>query len=274
MTELNQQTIESGEAEADLATNEGVDIEEQDAPEALDDDAEQSDDIEADEGDDELPTKFKNALNRKQRAINKKTAQNYQLKAQLRELEKKLESMAATTGEPKKVNPDDYDTVDDWVNALMDSKQEQSQAAFQKQQLQQQKEALQAQRDQAIIEQANEVRQVLTDFDSVVAPHVQLLDALPEQIADIFYSIDNPNVAIYTLAKEGKLQGLLYANPAIAAYEIVNAQTKGLEQLSGKPKPKQSQAPQPISKARGTGTVKKQLTPNDDVLKSLGLKKR
>lgn len=259
MTELNQQTIESGEAEADLATNEGVDIEEQGAPEALDDDAEQSDDIEADEGDDELPTKFKNALNRKQRAINKKTAQNYQLKAQLRELEKKLESMAATTGEPKKVNPDDYDTVDDWVNALVDNKQVQSQATLQKQQLQQQKEALQAQRDQAIIEQANEVRQVLTDFDSVVAPHVQLLDALPEQIADIFYSIDNPNVAIYTLAKEGKLQGLLYANPAIAAYEIVNAQTKGLEQLSGKPKPKQSQAPQPISKARGTGTATKSI---------------
>ena len=65
----------------------------------------------------------------------------------------------------------------------------------------------------------------------------------------------------------------MYANPAIAAYEIVNAQNKGLEQLSGKPKPKQSQAPQPISKARGTGSVKKQLSPNDDVLKSLGIKR-
>jgi hypothetical protein len=43
--------------------------------------------------------------------------------------------------------------------------------------------------------------------------------------------------------------------------------------MLSKPQQRLSQAPSPISKARGTGSVKKQLSPNDDVLKSLGLKK-
>jgi hypothetical protein len=155
---------------------------------------------------------------------------------------------------------------------LVEQKTQQSQTDLQKQQLEQQKQALQSQRDQHIIEQAQEAAQVFSDLPQVWQSNAQLLDALPKEIADIFYNIDNAPAAVYMLAKEGKLESLLYTGPAIAAYEIVSAQNRGLEMLS-KPQQRLSQAPSPISKARGTGSVKKQLSPNDDVLKSLGLKK-
>lgn len=216
----------------------------------------------------EFPKKAVNAIHRRNKQINK-------LRAQMRELEAKLNE-AGQEPKSKEINPDDFENYGDYINAqveaLVSQKTQQSQSDLQKQMLTQQQEALKAQRDQHIIEQAREVSQVLPDLPEVWQQNAQLLDALPEQVSDIFYSIENAPAAIYTLAKEGKLESLLYANPAVAAYEIVNAQNKGLEMISS-PKNRTSQAPAPISKARGSGTVKKQLSPSDDVLKSLGLKR-
>lgn len=216
----------------------------------------------------EFPKKAVNALNRKNKQINK-------LRAQMRELEAKLNEAPEAPKQQSEINPDDFESYGDYINAqveaLVEQKTVQSQSDMQKQQLNQQKEILQAQRDQHILEQAQEVSQTFTDLPQLWQENAQLLDALPEQITDIFYSIDNAPAAVYTLAKEGKLESLLYANPAVAAYEIVNAQNKGLEALS-KPQTRVSQAPAPISKAKGTGSLKKQLSPEGDVLKSLGLK--
>lgn len=231
------------------------------------DESQETDSQEQSEGEVEFPKKAVNALNRKNKQINK-------LRAQMRELEAKLEE-APEAKEQSEINPDDFENYGDYINAqveaLVEQKTQQSQSDMQKQQLTQQQEALKAQRDLYIIEQANEASETLTDLPQVWQQNAELLDSLPEQITDIFYSIDNAPAAVYTLAKEGKLESLLHANPAVAAYEIVNAQNKGLELLS-KPQTRVSQAPEPISKAKGAGSVKKQLSPNDDVLKSLGIK--
>lgn len=220
------------------------------------------------DGEVEFPKKAVNALNRKNKQINK-------LRAQMRELEAKLNETPSPEKNQAEINPDDFENYGDYINAqveaLVEQKTQQSQSDMQKQQLQQQQQELQAQRDQHIIEQAQEAAQVFHDLPQVWQENAQLLDSLPKEVADIFYSIDNAPAAVYTLAKEGKLESLLYANPAIAAYEIVNAQNRGMEMLS-RPQQRSSQAPTPITKAKGTGSVKKQLSPNDDVLKSLGLK--
>mgnify|MGYP001547769859 CR=1 FL=1 len=228
----------------------------------------QSDDSEAGQQEEvEFPKKAINALNRKNKQINK-------LRAQMRELEAKLNEQP-NVSEAKEINSDDFENYGDYINAqveaLVEQKTKQSQADMHKQQLTQQQEYLKAQRDQFIIEQAQEMSQTLTDLPDVWSQNAQTLDSLPEQISDIFYNIENAPAAIYTLAKEGKLESLMYMNPAVAAYEIINAQNKGLE-LFSKPQKRVSQAPTPISKAKGTGSFKKQLTPKDDVLKSLGLK--
>ena len=264
MTET-QEAIDDAPQEEVVADNESEQSQEVEAQEPQE--AEQPEQ-ETDGDDVEFPKKAVNALNRKNKQINK-------LRAQMRELEAKLNE-APEVKEQKDINPDDFENYGDYINAqveaLVEQRVGQSQNDMQKQQLKQQQEALKAQRDQYIVEQANEAAQTLTDLPQVWNENAAILDALPEQIADIFYSLDNAPAAIYTLAKEGKLQGLAYANPALAAYEIVNAQNKGLELLS-KPQKRVSQAPQPISKAKGTGSVKKQLSPDDDVLKSLGLKR-
>lgn len=267
MTETNEaiddapeEVVADNESEESQENEEAVEA--QDAEQESDNDKEESDDS----GEVEFPKKAVNALNRKNKQIQK-------LRAQMRELEAKLNE---TPKEPenKEVNPDDFENYGDYINAqveaLVEQRMGQSQTDMQKQQLEQQKQALQAQRDQYIAEQATEFSQSVPDSTQVWEQNAAVLDALPQEIADIFYSLDNAPAAVYSLAKEGKLESLLYTNPNLAAYEIVNAQNKGLELMS-KPK-KVSQAPTPISKARGTGSVKKQLSSNDDVLKSLGLK--
>jgi DNA repair exonuclease SbcCD ATPase subunit len=264
MTEENQQAVDDAPevVTPEVADNEGAEAQENDA---------QDENQEADNDGDsvEFPKKAVNALNRKNKQINK-------LRAQMRELEAKLNEAPTDVKAQTQINPDDFDNYGDYINAqvesLVEQKTQQSQTDLQKQQLEQQKQALQSQRDQHIIEQAQEAAQVFSDLPQVWQSNAQLLDALPKEIADIFYNIDNAPAAVYMLAKEGKLESLLYTGPAIAAYEIVSAQNRGLEMLS-KPQQRLSQAPSPISKARGTGSVKKQLSPNDDVLKSLGLKK-
>lgn len=253
------EAIDEAPQEEVVADNESVEIE------ATEVETEQEL-VEAGEGD-EFPKKAVNALNRKDKKISK-------LRAQMRELEARL-NQAPAAKEQESINPDDYENYGDYINAQIkasvNQQTQQSQSDMQKQQLTQQQAAVKAQQDQYIIEQAQEASQTFKDLPQVWQQNATLLDNLPKEVEDIFYSIDNAPAAVYMLAKEGKLQDLLYANPAIAAYEIVNAQNRGLELLS-KTHNRVSQAPQPISKAKGTGSVKKQLSTSDDVLKSLGLK--
>lgn len=220
----------------------------------------------------EFPKKAVNALNRRNKTISK-------LRAQLRELEEKLAAQETQPKERTQVSPDDYETYGEYLKAEMKAEMEdqlrRQSTEQQKQHLSAQKEQLAQQRDMEIAQQAQELAAKIPDLKQTMQPHIQTLDALPQQIADIFYSLDNAPIAAYVLAKEGKLESLSHVNQAVAAYEIINAHNKGLAMIakqSATP-PIVSQAPQPMKAAKGTGTFKKQLTPQDDVLKSLGLKK-
>lgn len=235
-------------------------------PESEDLDVDEQSDTDDDSDEVEFPKKAVNAINRRDKKIKK-------LRARLRELETQSDETPKVS--QSELNPDDFDTYGEYIDAqvksLVTQTTEQTKYDMQKQQRQQELESVKAQRDQYIIEQAQEASQTLTDLPQVWQQHAQTLDSLPKEIEDIFYSIDNAPAAVYTLAKEGKLDSLRYANPYVAAQEILNAQNKGLQLLS-KPQTRVSQAPKPIEKARGTGSIKKQLSTNDDVLKSLGFK--
>lgn len=252
MTDENQQAIDDAPQMEAVADNDSVETDELQDDEGTQTDAPETEGNDSD--DVEFPKKAVNALNRKNKQINKLRAELQALKAKQAEVPR--------TPEPKRINPDDYDTMEQYLNDLADAKAEsrlqQSQADMQKQQLTEQQAALEAQRLKYVEEQAHEVAQTLTDLPQLWNQNAKVLDSLPAAVEDIFYSIDNPVAAVYVLAKEGKLESLLYANPTVAAYEIINAQNKGMELLS-KPQTRQSQAPQPISKARGTGTPSKSI---------------
>lgn len=251
MTEETQTVIDDA-PEMD-ANNDAPETQEVEEVQASEPDANDTDDNEG--GDVEFPKKAVNALNRKDKKINK-------LNAKLRELEAKLNE-APKQAEQKDINPDDFENYGDYlsaqVDALVEQRMSQSQSDMQKQQLTEQQTQIKEARDMHIVEQAQEAAKVFTDLPQVWQQNAAILDALPESIADIFYSIDNAPAAVYTLAKEGKLQDLAYKNPALAAYEIVNAQNKGLDMLS-KPQTRVSQAPAPMDKTKGTAKASKSVT--------------
>lgn len=252
MTEENIQAID--EAPAMEANNEALEATE--APEVEELDAQSSDHQDGDEGgegDVEFPKKAVNALNRKDKKINKLRAERRELQAQMRELEAKLKDAPQSKGHSE-INPDDFDNYGDYINAqveaLVEQRMTQSQYDMQKQQLTKQQEQELQKRNEIVLEQAREAAQTLTDLPQLWEQNAAILDALPDQITDMFYELDNAAAAVYVLAKEGKLQGLMHKNPYLAANEIINAQSRGIELLS-KPQTRISQAPQPIKPAGG-----------------------
>lgn len=205
-------------------------------------------------------------------AIKRRDKKLAQTNARLRELEAKL-AETQKPFEPKNVNPDDYETMDDYfkaqTEAAIENKFTQNNTDQQKAQLDAQKQQIIAERNAVILEQANEVSQTLTDLPQVWQQNAATLDALPEQVTEMFYDLDNAPVAIYTLAKEGKLQNLAYMTPHMAAHEIYSAQQRG-SSLLAKPRQRQT-APEPMRSAKGGVKTTKDLS-KGSVLKNLGLK--
>ena len=242
---------------------------EQETPEVEASDETESDDAQEEQShEDQDPDvrikKMDNAIKRR----DKKLAQS---NARLRELEAKL-AEAQKPFEPKNVNPDDFETMDEYfkaqTEAAIENKFTQNNTDQQKAQLDAQKQQIIAERNEAIIEQANEVSQTLTDLPQVWRQNAAILNALPEQVTEMFYSLDNAPVAIYTLAKEGRLADLAYMNPHIAAQEIYSAQQRGAGLL--RPRTQQT-APEPMRSAKGGVKTTKDLS-KGSVLKNLGLK--
>lgn len=258
MTELNQ-AIETADApetveavEVENQANEDVNIEtpEAEAPES-----------ETDES--EWPKKAVNALDRKKKQLNKTRAELQEKNSRIKELEAKLASLNSAPSETKPINPDDFETMDELLQARMDAlveqKLKQTYSEQEKAQLTQEQERLTQERDGYIAEQAQEVAKSIPDFTATIQPYLQTLDALPQQIGDIFYSLENAPVAAYVLAKEGKLAGLQYANPYIAATEILSAHERGLSMVAKPQKTVVSNAPEPIRAAKGTTKTVKPL---------------
>ncbi len=86
------------------------------------------------------------------------------------------------------------------------------------------------------------------------ANNVNAVRNLPQAIKEIVLESDNPSYAIYQLAKDGQLDDLAEASPARAALMIARAEDKALAQC----KPK-TQAPSPLSSAKGTAKGEKSL---------------
>jgi len=263
---MNEVINEVEQVETDIADVEQEIVETEDV---ADDESET-----ADGGEDETDSeqgrdvkKLKSSNQRKDRKINKLYAQKKQLEERLAALE--------IPEDNKSVNPDDFEQYGDYMKAemeaLVDNKQKQTQTESEKAYLTQQKEQLMVERNQYLAKQAQEAARGIPDFYQVITPQqTQILDELPEAISDIFYGIENAPLAAYVLAKEGKLEGLAYSHPQIAANEIWSAQQRGITMML-KPRTQTTQAPQPMKSVRGTGTTTKNLA-DGDVLRNLGLK--
>jgi len=261
MTQTNQ-AIDDAVIEAEAVDT--VDVEEQadnDANEA-DDDIEAQADDDGDGEDGDWPKKAVNALSRKTKQLNKTRATLQESNAKIKELEAKLNALNTQQPEQKPVNADDFATVDAYLKAQMDALVEtrfkQANSETEKAQLSQEQAKLVQERDSYIATQAQEVSKSIPDFTQTIQPHLRVLDTLPNEVADIFYSMENAPLAAYVLAKEGKLAHLPYANPYVAASEIMSAHERGKALLKPQ-KVTVSNAPEPMTAARGTVKTTKTL---------------
>lgn len=201
-----------------------------------------------------FPKKAINALNRKDKKITKLQAQ---YEAAMRELD-------AIKQKNQKPIADDFNSFDEYIDALIDhraankaSNSEVQQQQFTPQQIQEQ--VYYEQKAVALQTKASELSQKLPDFNQVRDANSDVLDALPIDIVKAVYEADNAPLALYVLAKENKLEGLSDMSPTRAAMELARAEIRGQQFLQKK----QTNAPAPV-----TG-VKAKSNPNSRGLESM-----
>jgi hypothetical protein len=227
-----------------------------------------------------FPKKAINALSRRDRTIGKLRAQSYEKDSRIAALEAQIaqySNSAATTSKQPHVSQnapkeEDFDNYGDYLKASIrhDLAQEQASKAQEQKSVESDAKIQEwvAMRETEIAQSMDTHKTAIPDFEQVVAAHVDIADEFPPAIAQAFYEADDPALAFYNLAKEGKLEQLSTMSPYRAAMEIAKAQSK---------KPvvnKVSSAPDPIKAPVGVGRQSKSLwdSSGDEIIKKLNIR--
>lgn len=217
--------------------------------------------VEADKSEDvPFPKKAVNAISRRDKQIGKMRAEMAALQA---EVAKYTQNQAqppkshnvVNEGSPKE---EDFETYGDFLEAKLLHKIKQEQATQDKskkeQALSAQKQEWVNQREQEIVSKVEGHKGAIPDFVQVIETYADIADEFPEYIVQAFYEADDAPLAFYNLAKDGKLEALSSMSPYRAAMEIALAQNKKSPVLN-----RVSNAPAPISAAKGSGSGSKSL---------------
>ncbi len=202
-----------------------------------------------------FPKKAVNALSRRDKQIGKLQAQ---LAADRAELAKFREQTAKQASTPP--NESDYDNYGELLKAQHRHEWQQEQATKELQQKEQytaqQEQKWFDQRTQVVVSKAEQRMAETPEMRQVFAEYVDVLNDIPPQIERMFYEADDPDLAIYALAKEGRLEEVLSLPPARIAIEIGRAEIRGEAMLKKK---QITKTPAPIEGLKGTGGSSKTL---------------
>lgn len=194
-------------------------------------------------------------LSKQDRRIGRMTAEKYQMRQTIAQLEEKLAKLSA---------PKEADFEGKPYEELLEAKAEhaadkrfiENKASDMKAQLSDSEKAWREERAQFLDDNGAEAAKTLPDFHDVMKQSNRAMAALPAEIKDVFLEADNGAFALYALAKEGMLEDLADMSPARAAMVVAKMEEKGLQLSKVK---EVSKAPAPIEAVRGTGTVSKSL---------------
>lgn len=189
-------------------------------------------------------------LSKQDRRIGRMTAEKYQMRQTIAQLEEKLAKLTA---------PKEADFEGKPYEALLEAKAEhaadkrfiENKASDIKAQLNDSEKAWKEERAQYLDDNGAEAAKVFTDFHDVMKQSGRAMAALPAEIKDVFLEADNGAFALYALAKEGMLEDLADMSPARAAMVIAKMEDKGLALSKSK---EVSKAPAPITSVKGTGS--------------------
>jgi chromosome segregation ATPase len=218
--------------------------------------------------------KLRRALDRKNRDIGKKTAQQRQAERERDDYKTKYEQLSKPNGQQASGKPQLKDFADpaEWVEAVADWKTDQKLSENQKKQSEAKAasdndEWLSTRQDNLQENEAKALKQ-FPDYKQVMEDNSDLLQSAPDYIKNAFWDTDEPAMALYQIIKDGELSNLLQApNERRAAAMFAKAEIK-----ASTPQAKQTtKAPAPLSATKGSGSSGKQLVEKsgDEILEWL-----
>lgn len=198
-----------------------------------------------------FPKKAENAISKRDRRIGRLTAERDALRRELATFKSRTPSEQPK--EDSSANYGDY-VLDNarWAAREEYANEQRRQAEGKLQSVEQQ---WVTERQQEALQEGHALKEVLPDLPAVMVQHDKILNSFSDEISQVFLEADNTVLAIYTLAKEGRLAEIGDMSPSRAAIEIGKAEMRG-QALTKKPV---TNAPAPIKGATGTGAGSKSL---------------
>ena len=201
-----------------------------------------------------FPKKAVNALSRRDKQIGKLQAQLAAERSELQKLREQAEKSQAADI-PKE---DSFDNYGDYMKAVARHELKQESTQEKKEQLEAQElaseQGLVEEQVRNVNEKAEIARNDIPDYQQLFTENADVLQSLPPHIEKVFLEAEEPALAFYALAKEGKLESILDMSPARAAMAIGRAEVRGAELSKAKPVTK---APAPIASLKGAGKTSK-----------------
>lgn len=199
-----------------------------------------------------FPKKAINALSRRDKTIGKLRAELAALRAAQVSQPTQQAQSPQTNKSDNAPREEDFESYGDYLKASfkyeMQQEQAKTKAEAEGQQASYQEQLWKAQREEAIVKSFDGHKENIPDFEQVIASFVDVADDFPPIVEKIFLSAEDPALAFYNLAKEGKLEALATMSPYQVMREVALAEMK-------KPEIKRiSSAPQPIKGATGAAT--------------------
>lgn len=223
-----------------------------------------------------FPKKAVNAISRRDRQIARMRAEH---KQELSQLKAEIEKFRSSTNTSQRPSPDNYETYDEYTDALIEWRigegQKTKQTAEQSPQLTQEQVQQQIhwqQRAAEMDKQDAELEQKLPDYKQFREINSDIFNNIKPEIVQVIYELDNAPLALYALAREGKLEDVLNnSNPYRAAMEMHRAQEKGKQLLIRQTTP--TKTPAPIKGVGNSGSYSENLTKMsaDEIIKHFNL---
>ena len=208
---------------------------------------------------------LKSALARRQRAENARELR------ELREFKAQMEAAKQPANrEPQAPNMDDFNTLEEYMDARDAYRDSQKLSAQNKNQV----DPVIAQRAQEAIAREAEFAKAAPDYQKLVGENADFFQEVGNdpKLRDAILEAENAPLALYALMKEGLVDELYNLSPTRLAAELAKAEIRGQSYLVQKKTI--STAPQPLAVAKGTGLTTKPVSSMsfEELKKDLGIK--
>lgn len=196
---------------------------------------------------------LREAMDRNQAPKTSQTTLPNQAKAENGAPVKPVESNFETWGQFLDAKDAYYEALADWKVEQKLSERDTKQAESTKQE---QVNAKTISRIQEVAAQEQEFAKANPEYTALYEQHADFMNNLPRPVAEALIEADNASLALFALMKEGNLESLEDLPPLKISMEIGRAELRGERYLNQN---KATNAPQPMTPARGTASTGKSL---------------